>query len=207
VRRRARSVSRRERGTRSVVTLDFGFRNLPVDELRIGAGESRYERPVAILGSNDGRRFDPLAEGRIFRFPGSRSAPIAVGGRHRYVRIEIENGDDAPLPRIAVSARSRSRALLLEGGHPRPYTLYYGNRSESAPSYDFARLPAGALELKRLLPGRLGAERENAVYEAPPDTRSFTARHPGLVTAALALSALALGAVGLVVLRNRSQGS
>ena len=145
----------------------------------------------------------PLTAARIFRFPGSASAPISIGAHHRYIRIEIDNGDDAPLRGIEVSAWSRSRALLLEGGHPLPYTVYYGSPRANAPSYDFARLPASALGLERAVRGRLGSERENPAFEPPPDTRSFTARNPGLVTAALALAALALGAVGLLALRKR----
>lgn len=46
--------------------------------------------------------------------------------------------------------------------------------------------------------GRLGPERGTLAFEPPPDTRSFGARNPGLVTGALALAALALGAVGLL---------
>jgi hypothetical protein len=204
LRRRVESASRREAGTRTVVTLDLGFRDIPVDELRIAAGTGRYERPVAISGSDDGRRFVPLAAARIFRFPGSSSAPISVGANHRYIRIEIENGDDAPLREIEVSAWSRSRALLVEGGHANPYTLYYGDPRAGEPIYDFARIPAGALGLERASPGRLGAERQTGDFEPPPDTRTFAARNPGLVTAALALAALALGAVGLLALRRRA---
>lgn len=207
VRRPPVSVARREYGARTVVTLGLGFRNLPVDELRIEARTPRYERPVAISGSNDGRRFRLLAAGRVFRFAGSRSAPIAVGARHRQLRIEVENGDDAPLAGIQVSAWSRSRALLVEGGRPRPYTLLYGNRREHAPSYDFARLPARALGLDRAVGARLGAERPNRAYEPPPDTRSFAARHPRIVQAALVLAAVGLGAVGLLALRKRASAS
>ncbi len=203
LRRPARSVSRREQGGRTVVTLDLGFRNLPVDELRIGADTDRYERPVTIHASNDRRRFAPLTAARIFRFAGSNSAPIPIGARHRYLRVEIENGDDAPLRDIEISAWSHSRAILLEGGHPLPHTLYYGNPRASAPSYDFARLPASALRIEQARLGQLGQERENQAFQPPPDTRSFTARHPGLVTGALALAALALGAVGLLALRGR----
>ncbi len=203
IRRWPRSVTRREEGTRTAVTLDLGFRNLPVEELRIEAGAGRYERPVTILASNDRRRFLPLAGARIFRFAGSRSAPIAVGARDRFLRIEIENGDDPPLPGINVSPWSRSRALLLEGGRPRPYSLLYGNPRVGAPSYDFARLPVRGLGLAHTVPGRLGAERLNPSYQPPPDTRSFTARHQGIVMAALALAALALGGVGLLAFRKR----
>jgi hypothetical protein len=204
LRRTVRSVSQRQDGSHTILTLDLGFRNVPVDELRIAATTARYERPVTILGSNSRHRFAPLAAARIFRFPGSASAPIPIGAHRRYVRIEIDNGDDASLRGIEVSAWSRSRALLLEGGHPLPYTLYYGSPRANAPSYDFARLPTSALGAERAVRGRLGPERRTLAFEPPPDTRSFTARNPGLVTGALALAALALGAVGLLALRKRA---
>ncbi len=204
LRRPARSVSLRQDGRHTIVTLDLGFRNVPVDELRIAAETPRYERPIAILGANSRQQqFEPLAAARIFRFPGSASAPISIGAHHRYIRIEVDNGDDAPLRGIEVSAWSRSRALLLEGGHPSPFTVYYGNSRADAPNYDFARLPASTLGIERAAHGRLGSERENPAFEPPPDTRSFTARNPGLVTGALALAALALGAVALLALRRR----
>lgn len=204
LRRTARSVSLRQDGMRTIVTLDLGFRNVPVDELRIAAETARYERPVAIFGSDFRQRFVPLTAARIFRFPGSGSAPIPVGAHYRYVRIEVDNGDDAPLRGIEVSAWSRSRPLLLEGGHPPPYAVYYGSARANAPSYDFARLPTGPLGVERAVRGRLGSERENPAFEPPPDTRSFATRNPGLVTGALALAALALGAVGLLALRKRT---
>jgi len=203
VRRAVRSVSRREEGTRTIVTLDLGFCDVPVDELRFGAATPRFERPVTVIGANRRGRFVPLATARAFRFPGSSSPPIDVRARHRYLRVELENGDDPPLRAIEVSAWSRPRALLVEGGRPRPYTVHYGNPVAEAPSYDFARLPASAIAATRAVPGRLGRERETAAFEPPPDTRSFTARNPGLVTAALVLAAVSLGAVGLFTLRGR----
>lgn len=203
LRHTARSISQHQDGTRTVITLDLGFRNVPVDELRIAAETERYERPVAILGSNSRQRFVPLTAARIFRFPGSGSAPISIRAHHRYIRIEVDNGNDAPLRGIEVSAWSRSRALLFEGGHPPPYAVYYGSSRANTPSYDFARLPTSALGVERAVGGRLGPERENPAFEPPPDTRSFAARNPGLVTGALALAALAVGAVGLLALRRR----
>ena len=203
LRREARSASQRQDGTRTIVTLDLGFRDVPVDELRIAAGTARYERSVTIFGSNSQQGFVPLTAARIARFPSSGSAPIPIGAHHRYIRVEIDNGDDPPLHEIKVSMWSRSRVLLLEGGHPPPYTAYYGSPRAIAPSYDFARLPTSAIGVERAVPGRLGPEHENPTFEPPPDTRSFAARNQGLVTGALALAALALGGVGLLALRKR----
>jgi hypothetical protein len=203
LRRTVRSVVQHQDGAHTIVTLDLGFSNVPVDELRITAKTMRYERRVTILGSNSQQRFAPLTTARIVRFPGSGSAPISVGAHQRYIRIEVENGDDPPLRGIEVSAWSHSRALLLEGGHPPPYTVHYGSSRASAPDYDFARLPIGALGVERAAHGRLGSARENPAFEPPPDTRSFAARNPGLITGALAFAALALGAAGLLTLRGR----
>jgi hypothetical protein len=201
--RRPRAISRGEQGSQTLITLDYGYRNLPIDEILIEARTRRYDRPVEVLGSNDGRHFAPLAAGRISRFGGSRTAPIAVAAHQRYLRIVIDNGDDAPLAGIRTQSWSRSRALLVEGGHPGPYTLLYGNPSEAAPDYDYSRIPTDALGLNRVVTGRLGAEHPNPEYQPPPDTRSFSAKHPATIAAALALAALALGGVGLLVLRSR----
>jgi len=202
--RTVRSIERGEDGERTVVTLDLGSRNVPVDELHIAAGTRRYERPVTILGSNDEMQFTPLAAARIFRFAGSSSAPIPIRAHDRYIRIEVDNGDDPPLRGIEVSAWSRSRALLLEGGHPSPFTVYYGSTRVGPPDYDFMRLPASAMEGEHPTSGRLGPEHENPAFEPPPDKRSFAARNPGLITVALVLAAVALGGVGLLALRKRA---
>jgi hypothetical protein len=205
--RQPRAITREERDSHTVVTLDLGYENLPVDELRITAGTPRYERAVVVLGSNDGRSFAPVAVGRVSSYPGSSSAPIPIEARYRYLRITIENGDDPPLVGARVEASSRSRALLVERSGPGPLAVLYGNPSEPPPDYDYARLPTHALAVPAVREGRLGAERPNSSFEPPPDTRSFTAKHPGLIAAALALAALALGGVGLVALRSRPRAA
>jgi len=202
--RRPRSVSREVRGSRTLITLDYGYRNLPIDQLLVAARTTKYDRSLEILGSNDGRDFVPVGAGRVARFPGSRSAPIEIAAAYRYLRIEVENGDDSPLSGLRVKAWSRSRALLIEGGRQGPYTLLYGSPGEAAPSYDYASFPVDALELDRVGAARLGPERANPGFEPAPDTRSFSAKHPETVAVALALAALALGGVGLLALRSRS---
>jgi hypothetical protein len=124
--------------------------------------------------------------------------PLAV--RARVLRIHIVNGDDAPLRGIRIQTFAHPRTLLLEGGHRGPFTLYYGGRV-SAPVYEFARLPQAALGLDRPRRGALGPERANPLYRVV-DTRSFVARHRSLVTAALALAAVAVLAAGALALRR-----
>jgi hypothetical protein len=202
--RPVRRLQTRQEGERTIATLDLGYRNVPVDELEIRAATPRYDRPVTIAGSNDGIHFVRLAAARIFRFPGSPTAPIELGAHHRYLRLTIHNGDDEPLRGIAVAARARSRALLLEGAHPRPYRLLYGNPSGRLPDYDFARLPRSALGLGRAARGRLAAEHRNPEFSAAGPSQSFADEHPEVVQVSLALAALVVALAGFLAFRRRA---
>jgi hypothetical protein len=206
---RRRQVLRRTRlagplaaGRASVFVLDLGFPGVPVDELSVSSPQRVYERGVAVAGRDrPDLAWRPLARARIFRFPGSRSAPIEVFSSERYLRVTIFNGDDPPLPRVRILARGPSQALLLEPGQRGPFELLYGGPTVGAPSYQFARIPPP--EPSVLLPASsLGAERLNARFEPPSDTRRFFERHDWLVEAALALGAAAVAVGGLLALRR-----
>jgi hypothetical protein len=195
-------VATRHAGRRTVVTLDFGYRNVPVDELRISAGTRRYDRPVVVEATNDrfGRNWAPVTAGRISRFPGAVPSPIPVGTRARYVRVKIDNGDDPALERIDVRALSRSFALVLEGRHPAPYTLYYGAPGARRPNYEFARIPLRPSDA--VVGGSLTPERVNPDFDVPE--RPFGERHGWILPAALALGAGVVGAAGFLAMRRRA---
>jgi len=196
----------REEGRRTVVTADLGFRNLRVSEVRLVAGSRRYDRPLRIEGSNDGLAWAYLADACVFRLEDSVPSAIAVESRYRFLRLTIENGDDEPLAGIRVEALARPRTLLVADGFEPPLRLLYGNPAAASPSYDFARLPRESLGLEYARAAELGPERPNPLYEPPQDARSFIARHPALVQAALAVAAAAVAAAGLRALRSRKDG-
>lgn len=204
IERPVRTMRVRQDDERTIVTVDLGFRNLPVDELRVTSDTAQFDRPLLVSGSNDGIRFVPLVGARIFRFQGSSDAPVVVQAHHRYLRLSIDNGDDEPLEGIAVDARARSRALLLEGGRPRPYELLYGNPAGRAPEYDFARLPRSALGLSRAVEGRLSGERPNPEFSAEGPPRSFADEHPRIVQLSLAAAALVVAFAGFLAFRRRA---
>jgi hypothetical protein len=180
---------------------------MPVDELYVTAKTQRYDRAAVVAGSNDGRNWHELARTRVFRLTRSVSSPIDLDTRDRYLRVTIFNGDDEPLRGIRLRAVARSRALLVEGGHRRPLRMLYGDPASSPPSYDFALLPTADLDLARARPGRLGAEMRNPSFEAAPDMRSFAAKHPAVVTAALALAAVVVAFGGFLALRRKAKPS
>jgi hypothetical protein len=181
--------------SRSVVVVDLGYRNVPVDELRISSTTPRYDRSFTVEAHGA-----EVAAGQIARVGRARETIVPLATRTRTLRIRIRNGDDPPLRGIRVEVLARPRTLLVEGGHTRPLTVFYGGNVRP-PSYDYARLPRSALALERALPGKLGAEQPNPEY-AVVDTRSFFARHRSLVTAALVLAAGGVIAAAALALRR-----
>ena len=179
----------------TVVTVDLGSRNVPVDELRISAATPRYDRPFDV--SVAGRE---AASGSVVRIGPPRVTRVPVAVHARRLRLVIENGDDPPLRGIRVVALARPRTLLVEGGHSEPLTLYYGG-AVAAPSYDYARLPRSALALDRARRGVLAAEQANPAYRVV-DNRSLLARHRSLVLVALALAAAVVLASAALALRR-----
>jgi hypothetical protein len=196
----------REDGTATVARLDLGFRKVPVDAVRIRSSTPRYVRTVRIEGSNDGATFVPLAGSEIAKFPGVDLSLVRLEGRHRFLRVTIENGDDLPLAALRVEAEAVSRPLLLASGHQPPFRLLYGAaKGVSAPEYDFAQLPAAATGFERAVEGTLRAERTNPLFEAPEDTRTFFERNDFLIQVLLVAAALVVAAGGIVALRRRSE--
>jgi hypothetical protein len=196
---RPATVSSIDAGRQTQVVLDFGYPHIPVTELRVTSTMPKYDRPVEIDVSADGTNFTPVAYGRVTAFPGSTQGPLKAQVRGRAVRLTIDNGDDQPLADLSVLAFDVSRAVIAEGGHARPYHLYYGDERLGSPSYDFARLPL------RVTVGSatLAVEQENTAFRASADTRSFATKHNWLVNGALALAAFVVAAGGLVALRRR----
>jgi hypothetical protein len=174
----------------AVIVVDLG-RRVPVDELRIAAADPRYDRPFTVSTS---RRV--VAAGRLVRLGAPRTTVVPLAVRARRLRIRIADGDDPPLRGLRVTVLQRPRTILLEAGHPRPFTVYYGG-SVAPPVYDYARLPVDP----RAQPSALGAERRNTAYRVV-DTRTFFARHRSLVTVALALGAAVVLAAGALALRR-----
>jgi hypothetical protein len=180
----------------AVVVIDLRYRNVPVDQLRISSSTPHYARSFTVEA-----RGAIVAAGQLGRVRRARQTVVPLSTRARILRIRIRNGDDPPLRGIHVEALARPRTLLVEGGHARSLTIYYGG-TVRAPSYDYARLPRSALALGRAQPGTLGPERPNPDYTVAA-TGSFFARHRSLVTVALVLAAAAvIGAAALALRRT-----
>jgi len=108
--------------------------------------------------------------------------------------ITIDNGDDAPLKVESVRLQMLERDLCLDAAGSGDYKLYYGDGALAAPRYDYATLFAPQADAAK---AALGSEQANAAFEARPDERPFTEKHPALLWAALVLVIALLGAIAL----------
>ena len=199
------AVSRaQQRSGATVVTLDLGFPNVPVDAVEVQSSTDTFVRHAVVEGSNDGLNYVPLGSAEVARYRGVDLDRIPVDGRQRYVRVRIVNGDDAPLSGLRVAALARVRPLVLAEGFTPPYRILYGATGLAAPAYDFARLPANAIGLERASEAALGSETLNEDFELPADTRTFFERNPNLVNGLLVVAALVAAIGGLLALRRRT---
>jgi hypothetical protein len=195
-----------DRARTTVVRLDLGFANVPVDAIRIRSATDQFVRNVTIEGSNRRTGFTFLGSGEVARFRGVDIDRIDVAARQRFLRVTIENGDDAPLAGLRVTAEAKPRPLLLADGHEPPFELYYGSRLAAAPAYDFERLPAAATGIARAREGRLGPELLNELFEPPVevDKRTFFEKNDALIQVLLVLAALVVAVGGILALRRRA---
>lgn len=118
------------------------------------------------------------------------------------VQIALQNGDDQPLPIVAVELQMRQRKLCFDAG---PATanglaLFYGDPALAAPVYDYERLFRPEAQPIR---ATLGPEIPNPGYHPRPvQPESFTQRNPEVLWIVLILVICVLGTVALRSARN-----
>jgi hypothetical protein len=140
------------------------------------------------------------------------SIPAVLGANLQHsarVWIEIENGDDQPLPIAAVRLEMRQRKICFEAPAASStdsgaihgsdassnLALFYGDSRLAAPEYDTARLFVAS---RAAVVAELGPEELNANFRAPAaEVRPFAERHPEVLWIALIAAICALGLVAL----------
>ena len=118
------------------------------------------------------------------------------------VWVEVENGDDQPLPIAAVRLEMRQRKLCFDvpASGSAGLKLFYGDPALLVPVYDYDRLFVAS---DKPLMAELGPEQTNPSFTPPPaEVRPFTERHPEVLWIALIGVICVLGVVALKSSRN-----
>jgi hypothetical protein len=185
-------------------TADLASSGIPVIEVQFSTSTPEFFRAVRILSSVDGKDWETLAQGDIYRYRLDEKIAESLRVRFseypgaRYWRVEILNGNDAPLTGAALSLIMIPRHVFFQPSHGQSYRLIYGNRKSAAPQYDMQKIWTYKGKPSALIINP-GTEELTTNYLDP---RPFTERHPNLLWLALAIAVVLLGYAALRALRT-----
>ena len=193
-------------GSQTQWTVDLGSSNVPVAKFKFETSQPEFYRAVRILTSNDQNEWQFAGGGEIHRYVAGGKTEESLAAQSyelwgpRYWRVEVLNGNDAPLSGVRLSVAMPLRFVLFHPEPNRSYRLIYSNARAHAPQYDLARtlqIPA----LQAMYHPGLGPEEDTANYADP---RPFSERHPNLLWIALGVAVVLLGYSALRAFRTPS---
>lgn len=198
---------------------DFGYA-LPLDSVRIDSSSQEFYRRVETFTSDDQKDWEPVGSGEIYRFyapPPANAAPVAPAasadrGVHlqdsvsldphsaRYWRVDVDNGNDAPLPDAQLQFSMTARRIIFRREPQRRYSLLYGeSQINTTPRYDLGEV-LNAAQIRSAQPvSSIGPEKTNASWSDP---RPWTDRNAIVLWLAVILAALALAVIAFQSLKS-----
>jgi hypothetical protein len=192
----------------SLYTWDLGVSGLPYDQLSLEVDTPAFERAATVEISKDGKDWQSLANGVLWRFGSEESLTIELPESHdRYLRLRIYNRDDQPLAvKTAMLSVVRSH-LKFKPVAGASYWLYYGNADAHAPSYDLRdRLAREGPLPETMIPA--GPEESSPSYrEKPPTPKPWSEQLQGILYITLALAVVSMGVVTVRFLRKAGAAS
>jgi hypothetical protein len=190
---------------RSVWSAELGGVVPLVTEMRFDVSAPlEFIRSVDISSSADGKDWNSLRSAEIYRYRQSDAQQehllVAVStswGRSRYLRVEIVNGNDAPLAVAAPQLYITPQHIAFEQQPERRYRLIYGQERAEGADYDLRRR-ANALKLVAVA-GQLGPEEMNSDWVDP---RPWTETHDIFLWLVLLAAVMLLGYAAVRSLRK-----
>jgi hypothetical protein len=166
---------------RSVWSAELGDVAPLVTEVRFDvSAPAEFIRSVDISSSVDRKDWDPLQSAEIYRYArgDAQQEQLAVAidtsrGRSRSLRVEIVNGNDAPLRLAAPQLYITPQRIAFEEQAGRGYRLIYGQERAEGAEYDLVRRLSAA-QLASVVAGQLGPEEVNTDWADP---RPWTETH------------------------------
>jgi hypothetical protein len=182
----------------SVFTCDIPTA-IPVDRIQFDIPGDRvnFRRQITIVNEKGMQ----IAAGNISRVRINRGGASAIsedltanvfGEYTGRLTVNVDNGDDPPLPIRQIRPQSVERRLYFEPQGKSSLKLYYGDEKLAAPVYDYAKL---FHEDPTATSAQLGNERANATYVTRPDERPWSERHKAVLWAAMLLAVAVLGSL------------
>jgi len=166
---------------------------------------AEFIRSVKISASGDGKDWFGIGGGEIYRYrrEGAQLEQLSVVIPHgapqvHYLRVEIVNGNDAPLVGGAPKLYVTPQHLVFEQQPVRKYFLIYGQDRAQAAQYDLGRR-LDAKQMAVAAAGPLGPEVVNADWVDP---RPWTETHDIFLWLVLLVAVMLLGYAAVRSLRK-----
>ncbi|MFZ1972278.1 MAG: DUF3999 family protein [Candidatus Acidiferrales bacterium] len=190
---------------RSVWDAELGGAVPLVTEVRFEvSAPPEFIRSVNILSSDDGKDWQSLQAAEIYRYrrADTRLEQLAVivstsRGRSRYLRVEIMNGNDAPLEATAPKLYITPQHIAFEQQPGRSYRLIYGQERAEGAEYDLVRRVNAARLVA--VAGQLGPEEVNSDWVDP---RAWTETHDMFLWVVMLAAVLLIGYAAVRSLRK-----
>jgi hypothetical protein len=185
---------------------DFGAGAVPVAEVRFEVpGRGEFIRAVELSTSDDRKEWSTFVRGEIYRYHQAEKMQehltVSVSYEEpsgRYWRVEIVNGNDAPLEGATPHFYATPRHIIFEQQPGRSYRLIYSQYRAEAPQYDLERRLSTKQE-EAAITGQTGPEEENADYSDP---RPWTEQHAIFLWIVLGIVVVLLGYSAIRSLRR-----
>lgn len=194
---------------RTILDLDVGSEGLPLRALHFETSTPEFVRQVEVAASSYKSVWPPVTSGVIHRVEGTELDPESTAISlpeltKRYLRISIEDGDDAPLTISAISGEILKKEILLRASSGGAHALYVGDSAGSAARYDLGEVLARRAEEAPLMEAHLGAPKPNpdlGKVETPKNL-PFTEQHRGVIAAVLGVVLVGLSAWAVLMIRR-----
>jgi hypothetical protein len=196
---------------RSVWTAEVGSAAPLATEVRFSAeSPAEFIRSVNLSTSADGKDWDTFDSAEIYRYRREDAVleKLSVAfpnaePRARYLRVEIVNGNDAPLTAAAPQLYITPQHIVFEQQSGRRYSLIYGQERAEAAQYDLGRR-LDAKQMAVAVAGQTGPEEVNADWVDP---RAWTETHDMFLWVVMLAAVLLIGYAAVRSLRKSAAAS
>jgi hypothetical protein len=162
--------------------------SVPMEAVLLQAEAENFNRQVTIYSSDDKKQWSFAGNAYIFRyntpkFVGEQLRVALPGITKPYMRLVIKNNDNQPIGVTRVQAEFPERRVQFIAQSDRKYSVYYGNKSVSAPAYDINSY-FQYYDDSAILTATLGNQQDNPSFkaaEAPQAKPSLTEQFPYLL--------------------------
>ena len=194
---------------RSVWTAEVGAPAPLATELQFAADSpAEFIRSVNVSTSTDGKDWDTFESAEIYRYRRGDAVleKLSVGfpnaePQARYLRVEIVNGNDAPLTGAAPQLYITPQHIVFEQQPGRRYSLIYGQERVEAAQYDLGRRVDAKL-MAAAAAGQTGPEETNTDWVDP---RAWTETHDMFLWVVMLAAVLLIGYAAVRSLRQSAR--